>query len=118
MSIASWRGSVRRPLAGPCGPETETFRCLGYGKYHALLDGRLLVHDVKAADSYATYRCRVLHTLTSTTAASNTARIIVHDPREKQAPRMVTKSTTVKLSDTQPMVLPCVAHAHPPPEYR
>ncbi|XP_071527560.1 cell adhesion molecule Dscam2-like isoform X6 [Panulirus ornatus] len=90
----------------------------GDGKYQALLDGRLLVHDVKAADSYSTYRCRVLHTLTSATAASNTARIIVHDPRERQAPRMVTKSTTVKLSDAKPLVLPCVAHAHPPPKYR
>ncbi|KAG7158553.1 Down syndrome cell adhesion molecule-like protein 2-like 12, partial [Homarus americanus] len=88
------------------------------GKYQALLDGRLLVHEVKAADSYATYRCRVLHTLTSTTAASNTARIIVHDPRERQAPRMVTKSATVKLSDSKPLVLPCVANAHPPPKYR
>ncbi|XP_042865020.1 Down syndrome cell adhesion molecule-like protein Dscam2 [Penaeus japonicus] len=90
----------------------------GDGKYQALLDGRLLVHNVEAADSYATYRCRVLHTLTATTAASNTARIIVHDPRERQIPRMVTKSTTVQISDTKPLVLPCVAHAHPPPEYR
>lgn len=47
------------------------------GKYQALLDGRLLVHNVKAGDSYSTYRCRVLHTLTSATAASNIARIIV-----------------------------------------
>ncbi|XP_037800411.1 Down syndrome cell adhesion molecule-like protein Dscam2 [Penaeus monodon] len=31
---------------------------------------------------------------------------------------MVTKSTTLQISDTKPLVLPCVAHAHPPPEYR
>ncbi|XP_064101850.1 cell adhesion molecule Dscam2-like [Macrobrachium nipponense] len=88
------------------------------GKYQSLMDGRLLVHDVEAADSYATYKCRVLHTLTAATATSNTARIIVHDPRERVTPRMVTKSSTVQLSDASPLVLPCVAHAHPPPQYR
>ncbi|XP_063872912.1 cell adhesion molecule Dscam2-like [Scylla paramamosain] len=90
----------------------------GDGKYQALLDGRLLVHNVKAGDSYSTYRCRVLHTLTSATAASNIARIIVSDPRERQVPRMVTKSGTVKVTESKPLVLPCVAHAHPPPQYR
>ena len=46
-------------------------------KYQAVSGGLLLVHNVDAVDSYATYRCRVLHTLTAATAVSNTARIIV-----------------------------------------
>ncbi|XP_068213179.1 cell adhesion molecule Dscam2-like isoform X2 [Palaemon carinicauda] len=109
VSVTSWV----RDHAYHIYPSTR-----GDGKYQSLMDGRLLVHDVEAADSYATYKCRVLHTLTAATATSNTARIIVHDPRERVTPRMVTKSSTVQLSDATPLVLPCVAHAHPPPQYR
>ncbi|CAL4194627.1 unnamed protein product, partial [Meganyctiphanes norvegica] len=86
--------------------------------HHALPDGRLLVHAVSSADSFATYRCHVLHALTQATALSPAARITVHDPRETMSPRMVTKSDTLQQIGSQSLVVPCVAHGHPVPQYR
>ncbi|XP_076065783.1 cell adhesion molecule Dscam2-like isoform X4 [Oratosquilla oratoria] len=92
----------------------------GDGKYAAVDEGRLLlVRAIEPGDSYNTYKCRVLHTLTGLSITSKTARIIVRDPRERSAPRMVTKISNLKIRDDDaPLIIPCVAHSHPPPSYK
>ncbi|XP_047741073.1 Down syndrome cell adhesion molecule-like protein Dscam2 [Hyalella azteca] len=91
----------------------------GDGKYHAIKwSGQLLVHNVDASDSHSTFRCVALHSLQHSTTHSNAARIIVNDPRVPSPPRLITQSTQVRASADLPLILPCVAHANPPPAYR
>ncbi|XP_034252481.1 Down syndrome cell adhesion molecule-like protein Dscam2 [Thrips palmi] len=89
------------------------------GKYHMLPTGELLVLNISEQDARHAFRCRTHHRLTQRNVPSaNAGRIQLTDARRPVAPILHETTSTVSARVEESVVVPCVAHANPPPVYR
>ncbi|XP_052128086.1 cell adhesion molecule Dscam2-like isoform X2 [Frankliniella occidentalis] len=90
-----------------------------HGKYHMLPTGELLVLNITEQDARHSFRCRTHHRLTQRNVPSaNAGRIQLTDARRPVAPILHETTSTLPARLEEAVVVPCVAHANPPPVYR
>lgn len=84
-------------------------------------DGKLYILSVDEADSKSVYKCETRHKLSGKTAVTSqlaSGRVHVTRTSSSIPPSIVHSKQEVKAYAGQLVVLPCVAHAYPPPTYR